>query len=123
MCNFENIEKLGIIGGTFNPIHLGHLECSQVADDAFSFDEVWIMPAYISNFKQEQNLVSADDRLKMCQLAVEDFGNMKFKICDIEIKRQGISYTSDTLVQIKKMMPQAELYFITGSDAVFDFED
>lgn len=119
----DDMKNLGIIGGTFDPIHLGHLGCADAALQAFALDQVWFVPAYISNFKQNQKTADAYARMKMCELAIADFNNPKFKTCDIELKRQGVSYTSDTITQIKNAQTQTNLYFITGTDAVFELED
>lgn len=112
--------KLGIFGGTFDPIHKGHLQCAQVAFDIFSLDEVWFIPANVSNFKQNQEYCDINDRMKMCKLALDDYGNNKFVLSSIEAQRSGISYTVDTLEEIKISNQNSDLYFITGSDAIFD---
>lgn len=119
MNNNNNIKNLGILGGTFDPIHNGHIGCALAAMKHFDLDEVWFMPAKLSNFKQNQYISEIKDRIAMCKLAIKDANNKKFKLCDLETKRQGVSYTSDTLEILHKQMPNTNLYFISGSDVVF----
>ena len=77
------------------------------------------MPARLSNFKQDQYINEIKYRIAMCKLAIKDTNNEKFKLCDLETKRQGVSYTSDSLKILHERMPNTNLYFISGSDVVF----
>ncbi len=106
--------RIGILGGSFNPVHLGHCAVAQLAGEHFSFDIVYFIPAFIQPHKKQCIAVSADHRLAMLKKAVE--GNSSFRIWDGEIRRGGISFTSDTLLTLRKMHPEAGLYFIIGSD-------
>ena len=115
----KKIKKLGIIGGTFDPIHYGHIGCAEAAADAFDLDEVWFMPANHPNFKQDRDVNDIKDRLKMCELALAAHGNEKFKVSDLEANREGTTFTSETLEILKTDYPDTELFFITGTDAVF----
>ena len=115
----ENVKKLGIIGGTFDPIHYGHIGCAEAAANAFDLDEVWFMPANHPNFKQDRDVNDITYRLKMCELALSAYGNEKFKVSDLEAHRDGVTFTSETLEILKNDYPDTELYFITGTDAVF----
>lgn len=109
--------RLGIMGGTFDPIHLGHLVCAEQVREAFKLDGVVFIPAGIPVFKKERVVAQATHRLKMCQNAVKD--NAAFDVSPIEIERGGDSYTADTLRQIRAHYPDnVELYFIIGSDAL-----
>jgi nicotinate-nucleotide adenylyltransferase len=108
--------KIGILGGTFNPIHYGHLILGEQVRGQLKLDKVIYVPAYMPPHKKSSGIIDARDRLKMTALAVKK--NKRFSVSDIEIKRRGKSYTIDTLRQIKKRYPQAELFFICGSDLV-----
>lgn len=120
MKNLTKINNLGIIGGTFDPIHFGHIGCAEAAIQHFDIDEVWFMPANHPNFKKDNNVSCVEDRLEMCRLAIQDHGNAKFKVSDFETEREGITYTSDTLEILHGKFPSLNLYFITGSDAVIN---
>lgn len=108
--------KLGILGGTFDPIHLGHLELARNARDQFSLDKILLIPAYDPPHKQNTPpMASAEDRCAMVRLAIK--GEPLFEVSDIEIKRKGLSYTYDTITELEKLYPQATLYLILGRDA------
>jgi len=108
--------KIGILGGTFDPIHHGHLQLAQNARAQFSLDKVIIIPAYQPPHKQELlSLTSAEDRYEMVRLAIED--ELFFELSDCEFKRKGVSYTFDTLSEFEKKYPQATFYLILGKDA------
>lgn len=115
----NNINNLGIIGGTFDPIHYGHIGCAEAAAKAFDLDEVWFMPANHPNFKQDNDVNDIKHRLKMCELALISYGNPKFKVSSLEADREGTTFTSETLEILRKNFPNTNLYFITGTDAVF----
>ena len=109
--------RLGIMGGTFDPIHIGHLACAEQARESFALDAVIFIPAGIPIYKKHQKVTSAHQRLEMCKLAVA--GNEYFDVSAIEIERDGDTYTVDTLRQLRRYFPKnVELYFITGADAV-----
>lgn len=109
--------RLGIMGGTFDPIHIGHLACAEQAREAYGLDAVVFVPAGMPVFKKGQRVTDAADRLAMCRLAVE--GNAAFDASAIEIERGGDTYTVDTLRQLRAHYPDnVELCFITGADAV-----
>ncbi|MEG0477167.1 MAG: nicotinate-nucleotide adenylyltransferase [Raoultibacter sp.] len=110
--------RLGIMGGTFDPIHIGHLACAEQARDTFDLDAVIFVPAGNPVFKKNQIITPAAQRLEMCRLAVRS--NPSFDVSDIEIRRPGDTYTVDTLRELRAYYPpNVELYFITGADAVF----
>ncbi|MBU0709119.1 MAG: nicotinate-nucleotide adenylyltransferase [Candidatus Omnitrophica bacterium] len=106
--------KIGILGGTFNPIHLGHLILAEEAREKLGLERVIFVPAFLPPHKDNPDIASADVRLKMVKLAIS--GNKYFSCSDTEIKRDGRSYTIDTLKEFKKIYAEDELYFIIGSD-------
>lgn len=110
--------KIGILGGTFNPVHLGHLILAQEMQSQLKLDKVIFIPTNIAAHKEEIK-VSAKDRLAMLKLAVSD--NPFFEVSDLEIKRGGVSYTIDTVETLKKDYPEDKLFLIIGSDLAKDF--
>jgi len=106
--------KIGILGGTFNPIHAGHLILAEEAREKLNLDKIIFMPTFLPPHKDKSDIASAQDRYKMIKIAIE--GNNHFAVSDLEIKRQGQSYTIDTVRAFKNLHPKDELYFITGSD-------
>lgn len=109
--------RLGIMGGTFDPVHVGHLAVAEQACDEFELDGVVFIPAGVPVFKKGKPVTPARDRLRMCELACA--GNPRFDVSPIEIDRGGDTYTVDTLRQLHDFFPpNVELYFITGADAV-----
>ncbi len=123
LLEFDGIKskRIGIFGGTFDPIHLGHLFCAEQALDAANLDMVAFVPANIPVFKQERKITSVDDRMRMCELAVAD--NSKFCVSDIETRRGGITYTADTIRELKSSLyDNVELFFIIGEDSLLTLE-
>lgn len=108
--------KIGILGGTFNPIHLGHLIMAEEVADKLNLDKVIFVPTYMPPHKENSDIAPAVDRLKMVKLAIKN--NKRFSVSDIEIRRKGLSYTIDTIREFKKLYPEDELYFIIGSDLI-----
>jgi nicotinate-nucleotide adenylyltransferase len=108
--------KIGIIGGTFNPIHTGHLLIAQDAMEQAKLDRVRFIPAATPPHKTPDRLASAAHRRRMIQLAIA--GNPRFELDDIELKRGGTSYSVDTLTELKRRHPRATFYFIIGSDSL-----
>lgn len=106
--------RLGVLGGTFDPIHNGHLFAANEAAALLNLDQVIFVPTAESWQKAEFS--DAKLRLKMTQLGIR--GNKKFKISSVDIKRGGATYTVDTLVDLQKKYPDAQLVFILGADAV-----
>ncbi len=108
--------KIGILGGTFDPVHLGHLALARSAQSQFSLDQVLFIPVYAPPHKRDvPPRASAKDRYEMVLLAIND--EPFFGVSDLEIKRKGISYTSDTIAELEKQYPQAVFYLILGEDA------
>lgn len=111
--------RLGIMGGTFDPIHIGHLACAEQARESFNLDAVIFIPAGVPVYKKDQKITPATQRLEMCELAVAS--NPAFDVSALEVERRGDTYTVDTLRHLRAHYPDnVELYFITGADAVFN---
>ena len=112
------MDKIGVFGGTFNPIHNGHLNLAMNALKEFNLKKIFFIPTYISPHKCIEDHVSSNDRLQMCKIATANYKN--FEVLDIEVARKGISYTVDTLISLKKMFPTDQLFLIMGQDSFFD---
>lgn len=112
--------RIGIMGGTFNPIHLGHITIAKAAYEQFHLDEVWFMPNHIPDYKSDQQLVSGKNRLAMVSLAIQN--TPYFKASDFELQRQGNTYTAETLMRLAEKYPKDSFYFIMGADSLFYFE-
>ena len=113
-------KKIGIFGGSFDPIHCGHINIAKSAYEEFDLDEVWFVPAGHSPNKDENRMTPADVRAKMVSLAIE--GIWGFKLCDIEIKSNETSYTYLTLTKLKDLYPENKFFFIMGADSLDYFE-
>nr|WP_297934691.1 nicotinate-nucleotide adenylyltransferase [uncultured Lachnoclostridium sp.] len=111
--------RVGIMGGTFNPIHLGHLMTGECAYEQFELDKVLFMPSKTPPHKTIQEHISADDRASMVKLAIA--GNPHFAFSGMELERSGVTYTVDTLRELHQIHPYCEYYFIIGADSLFDF--
>jgi len=112
--------KTGILGGTFDPVHLGHLILAQEIKEKLGLGRVIFVPAYRAPHKGKSGLLPARHRLNMLRLAVR--GNPSFSVSDIELRRRGISYTIDTVNAFGRRYPADELFFIAGSDLVPDLK-
>ncbi len=106
--------NIGILGGSFDPVHLGHLHLANKTLKVFSLDQILWVPAHISPHKLDQKPTSATHRLNMIQCALTD--EPKYKISDIEILRQGVSYTTDTVKKLTEENPNASFSLIMGCD-------
>ena len=113
------MKKIGVLGGSFNPVHREHVNMVLAAMNAFSIDEFIVMPTYISPHKKNADLCAPEKRLEMLKLAFK--GYKRVTISDYEIKSEGISYTYLTLEHLKKEYGDAELYFLVGTDMLADF--
>lgn len=110
---------IGLMGGTFNPIHYGHLLMCESIREEFDLSKIIFMPVRIPPHKGCENLISAEDRLEMVKLAIE--GNPYFEASDLEIKRPGPSYTIDTLRELREHYKNETLYLIIGADSLIQF--
>jgi nicotinate-nucleotide adenylyltransferase len=108
--------KIGILGGTFDPIHLGHLILAEQLAEKFKLDKVIFIPSASPPHKNNKKVSKAKDRFKMTGLAIED--NPLFSISDIELKRKGKSYTVITIKELKKLYPKSKLFLLCGSDVL-----
>jgi nicotinate-nucleotide adenylyltransferase len=106
--------RIGILGGTFNPPHVGHLICAQEAYLQLELDRVTLIPARIPPHKPVDDEPGAEHRLELCRVAVAD--DDRFDVSDIEIAREGPSYTVDTLELLHSRKPESELFLIVGGD-------
>jgi nicotinate-nucleotide adenylyltransferase len=106
--------RIGVMGGTFDPIHHGHLVAASEAADAFSLDEVIFVPT--GNPGNKTATSSPEHRYLMTVIATA--ANPRFTVSRVDIDRPGITYTIDTLTEIAKARPEADLYFISGADAI-----
>ncbi|MDQ6606512.1 MAG: nicotinate-nucleotide adenylyltransferase [Actinomycetota bacterium] len=106
--------RIGILGGTFNPPHLGHLICAQEALLQLSLDQVMLIPARIPPHKPVEHEPGAEHRLELCRLAVR--GDERLCVSAIEIERDGLSFTVDTLAELHAHKPDSELSLIVGGD-------
>ena len=113
--------KIGIMGGTFDPIHFGHLATAEAVREIFSLDEILFIPAARPPHKLGKDIADEISRLTMVQLAT--YSNEFFKVSDMELKRTGPSYTLDTMNELHKIFGQAtELFFIIGADSLADLQ-
>ncbi|MHB1836039.1 MAG: nicotinate-nucleotide adenylyltransferase [Solirubrobacteraceae bacterium] len=106
--------RIGILGGTFNPPHLAHLICAQEAHVQLRLDRVLFIVARVPPHKPVDSEPGPEQRLRLCQLAVQ--GDERFAVSDLELRREGPSYTVDTLKALKDQAPNDELYLILGGD-------
>src|SRR5690625_178954 len=109
------MRKIGILGGTFDPPHLGHLIIAEQVRSALDLEEIWFMPSNEPPHKSRAK-TNVNHRLAMLKLAIED--NDAFKVNTIELARKGKSYTIDTMKLLIKNHPHTEFYFIIGADMV-----
>jgi nicotinate-nucleotide adenylyltransferase len=109
--------RLGLLGGTFNPPHLGHLVMAQEAFDQLGLDRVWLVPVALPPHKAPQGDPGAAWRARLCELAIA--GDGRFEVSRIEVERGGTSYTVDTLRALHDLHPGHELTFIVGGDNAF----
>ncbi|NVN98190.1 MAG: nicotinate (nicotinamide) nucleotide adenylyltransferase [Geobacteraceae bacterium] len=110
--------NIGLLGGTFNPIHNAHLRIAEAARDRLGLDKILFIPAATPPHKELDGEISFKHRCSMVALAIAD--NPHFAVSDIEQQRGGRSYTVDTLFELKNLYPDDQLYFIIGSDSFLD---
>jgi len=110
------MRQIGILGGTFDPPHYGHLLIANEVLSTLQLDEIWLMPNREPPHKHKSDLVSNEDRVQMLKAAIQD--NPDFKIQTIELDREGPSYTFDTMKMINARYPDDRFFFIIGADMI-----
>jgi nicotinate-nucleotide adenylyltransferase len=110
------MERIGLYGGSFDPVHLGHLLVAQAAQEELNLDTIFFIPAAQSPFKPEAKAAPANERLKMLCLALA--GNSRAEVDEQEIKRGGVSYTIDTVRDYARRFPKTKLFYLIGEDHV-----
>lgn len=108
--------RIGVLGGTFDPIHQGHLAAASEVCAQLGLDKVLVTPTWSQPFKAGVGSASPEHRLAMCELACAE--DPRFDVSAVDIERGGVTYTVDTLVDLHALHPQTELFFITGADAL-----
>ncbi|ANY70100.1 nicotinate (nicotinamide) nucleotide adenylyltransferase [Paenibacillus sp. BIHB 4019] len=112
------MRKIGIMGGTFDPIHLGHLIAAETARTSCGLDEVWFIPSFLPPLKSHEPGEHSELRLQMVQEAIK--GNPHFRAMDIELARGGLSYSIDTVLELRQLHPHDSFSYIIGTDRIND---
>lgn len=110
--------RIGVFGGTFDPVHYGHLLLAECCREQCALDQVWFLPAAVPPHKQQDGTSPAEDRIAMLQLAIGGHG--PFLVSRLEIDRGGVSYTVDTLAALHEQQPGSEWFFLMGADSLAD---
>ena len=110
--------RLGLYGGSFDPVHYGHLLLAECCREALRLDEVWLIPAAVPPHKQSRELATAKQRMEMLELALG--GHEQIKVSRLELDRGGVSYTVQTLQAVKRQHPEATLLLLMGADSLHD---
>lgn len=116
----ESRKKIGIMGGTFDPVHFGHLLIAENAAQQYQLDEVWFVPTGTSPHKEQKYITDDEQRCEMVRLAIE--GNPVFRLSLEEVKSDRVNYTYRTLEDLQEKHPDKEFYFILGGDSLKNFE-
>lgn len=111
--------RLGIYGGTFDPVHYGHLLAGEQCLEQCGLDEVWFVPASVPPHKPERSITSGVQRAEMLEIATA--GHPRFRVSRLELDRSGPSYTVDTLTALRGESPGRELFLLIGTDSLADF--
>ena len=111
------MKKIGIMGGTFNPIHYGHLFLAENAFDQIGLERILFMPSKNPPHKTKPDMVTDEQRVDMIELAIGD--NSHFELSTLELEREGLTYTADTLTILTAENPDTHYYFIVGADSLF----
>lgn len=115
------MKRVGILGGTFNPIHMGHLVLAESARETFLLDEILFIPSGIPYMKEQETVLDARERVAMTSLAIED--NPCFALSTIETEKNSNSYTFETLAELHRRHPDTAYFFIIGADSLFHLEN
>ena len=115
------MERIGIFGGSFDPPHIGHIHAAKQAVEELELDKLLLIPAHIAPNKQgSPAAVTSAQRLQMLRIAAQEIPNGE--VCDVELTREGVSYTYETVLQLRKRYPNAELVLLMGSDVFLKFD-
>ncbi|HEX6128980.1 MAG TPA: nicotinate-nucleotide adenylyltransferase, partial [Candidatus Limnocylindria bacterium] len=109
-------ERIGVLGGTFDPPHVGHLWLATLAADALGLDRVLFMPASQPPHKRGRRMSASADRLLMTRLAIA--GDESFELCPIEMERPGPSFTVDSVAELQRLYPASTLYLLMAADSL-----
>lgn len=114
------MKRIGIMGGTFDPVHNGHLLLGKQAYEEYALDEIWYMPSHVPPHKKDHRITDGTDRIAMLKLALRDIPYCM--VSEFEMKRDGNTYTAQTLELLKQEYPDHKFYFIIGADSLFQIE-
>ncbi len=115
------MKKIGIMGGTFNPIHYGHLFLAENAFEQIGLDQILFMPSKNPPHKLKPDMVADEQRVDMIRLAIA--GNPHFELSTLELMREGLTYTADTLTILTRERPDLHYFFLVGADSLFMMQD
>lgn len=114
------MDRIGILGGTFNPIHIGHLILAENAYEQYNLDKVWIMPSGMPPHKSHSDIATAEIRSAMVKLSI--MGNRHLEFSGVELEREGFIYTFETLQLLNDKYPDTQFSFIIGEDSLDTFD-
>lgn len=114
------MKRIGIMGGTFDPVHNGHLLLGKQAYHEYGLDEIWYMPSHIPPHKKDHHIADSDDRIAMLRLALKDLPYCV--VSEFEMKREGTTYTAHTLALLREEFPNHHFFFIIGADSLYQIE-
>ena len=118
------MERIGIYGGSFNPPHMGHIQAAKCAADTLNLDKLLMIPARVAPHKQlAEGSPEPAQRLEMTRIAIESVGDPRLQVSDLELNRDGVSYTWQTIREVRKMYPEAELFLLMGTDMFLSFQN
>ena len=113
--------QIGLFGGTFNPIHYGHLRAALEVKEGFPLDTCYLIPSAVPPHKRDRDITGAADRMEMIRRAIDGFPG--FTLCDVELRRSGPSYTIDTVIHLKNSLPKnTALFLLLGLDAFLEID-
>jgi len=115
------MKRIGIMGGTFDPVHNGHILLGKQAYTEYGLDEIWFMPSHIPPHKKDHHITESGDRINMLKLALKDIPYCV--VSDFEMRREGNTYTARTLELLREEYPDHRFYFIIGADSLFQIEN
>ena len=111
--------KIGLFGGTFNPLHNGHIQIAKEAFNALRLDKVWLIPNKTPPNKKKAKLISSEHKYNICKLAADKYNFLE--VCDFELKSNGVNWTYMTVEGLHELYPEHEFYFIMGADTLLKF--